>query len=406
MAAVTANRSNRSTSIRTSHVEEGFVDMDFGALPPEINSARMYSGPGSVPMLTAAEAWEALASELHSSAAAYRSVIAGLTVSGWQGPSSIMMADAIAPYVAWMHGTATAAEQTAARARTAAAAYQTAYAMTVPPPLITTNRGELASLVASNFFGQNSPAIAATEAAYDEMWAQDTAAMYGYASSSAAAARLAPFTDPPRTTEPAGLAAQTAAVTHTQSSAGPQVLSQLTNALHQLASPSTSANPLPTLTATDIFNDTVSSASGGASVSSSSFGGSSIATTNHAIAINAARDATQGIGPFLAGSTGPVPAPAPANLGSPAASAAMGRASLVGTLSVPQTWAATATPPVNPAALELPNASPGAAAPASNGMAPGTFGEALLGTLAGRGVSNVAAKLRATRVVPRSPAAG
>ncbi|WP_203115967.1 PPE domain-containing protein, partial [Mycobacterium canetti] len=25
--------------------------MDFGALPPEINSGRMYSGPGSGPML-------------------------------------------------------------------------------------------------------------------------------------------------------------------------------------------------------------------------------------------------------------------------------------------------------------------------------------------------------------------
>ena len=55
--------------------------MDFGALPPEINSARIYSGPGSGPMLTAADAWDTLASELNSSAAAYRSVIANLTVT-------------------------------------------------------------------------------------------------------------------------------------------------------------------------------------------------------------------------------------------------------------------------------------------------------------------------------------
>jgi PPE-repeat protein len=71
--------------------------MDFGAIPPEINSARMYSGPGSDPMLVAANAWQAQANELHSSAAVYRSVIAGLTVGGWQGTSSIMMADAVAP---------------------------------------------------------------------------------------------------------------------------------------------------------------------------------------------------------------------------------------------------------------------------------------------------------------------
>jgi len=34
--------------------------MDFGALPPDINSARMYAGPGSGPPLTAAAAWDGL----------------------------------------------------------------------------------------------------------------------------------------------------------------------------------------------------------------------------------------------------------------------------------------------------------------------------------------------------------
>lgn len=380
--------------------------MDFGALPPEINSARMYSGPGSGPMLAAAQAWDGLASELHSSAAAYRSVIAGLTVGGWQGSSSIRMADAVAPYVAWMHGTATQAEQSAAQARTAVGAYQSAYALTVPPPLIATNRSQLTSLVANNFFGQNSPAIAATEAAYNQMWAQDAAAMYGYASSSATASRLAPFTHPPQTTNPVGLEAQAITASQAQTSTSPHLLTQLPNALQQLSSPNAAADPASALSATDIFNDTISSASGAASISSSSFGGSSIATTNHAIAINAARDAAQGIGPFLATSASPLLSAAPANLGGPAISAVMGRASLVGTLSVPQTWAATATPPVNPAALALPSAGAAGASTASATMAPGMFGEALLGTLAGRGVSNVAARLRAKSVIPRSPAAG
>ena len=53
--------------------------------------------------------------------------------------------------------------------------------MTVPPPVIAANRTQLMSLTATNFFGQNTPAIAATEAQYSEMWAQDAAAMYGYA---------------------------------------------------------------------------------------------------------------------------------------------------------------------------------------------------------------------------------
>lgn len=346
--------------------------MDFGTLPPEINSARIYSGPGSGPMLAAASAWDQLAHELNSSAAAYRLVITGLTINGWQGPSSTMMATAIAPYVAWMHSTAAQAEQTAAGAMTAAGAYQTAYAMTVPPPLIEANRSLLMSLIASNFFGQNSPAIAATETAYDEMWAQDAAAMYGYASSSSTASRLTPFTDPPRTTNAAGVAAQTAA--------------------------------LAPLSPVDILTNTTATTSAIASTTSASFSGASIGVTNNAVAINAMRDEAQGIGPFLAGSAGPVTPTGLANADARLVSAGMGRASLVGTLSVPQTWAATATLPSSPAAA-LP-ATVGAAAPtASATMPPGMFGEALLGTLAGRGVSNIAGKMR-TSVIPRSPAAG
>src|ERR1700757_3537412 len=122
------------------------------------------------------------------------------------------MAAAVAPYVAWMSVTATQAEQTAMQARAAVAAYETAFVATVPPPIVAANRALLMSLIATNFLGQNTPAIAATEAHYAEMWAQDAAAMYGYAGSSASATRLTPFTAPAPTTSAAGVAAQSAAV--------------------------------------------------------------------------------------------------------------------------------------------------------------------------------------------------
>jgi PPE-repeat protein len=377
--------------------------MDFATLPPEINSARIYSGPGSGPLLAAAAAWDTLAGDLHSSAAAYRSVIATVTVDGWQGPSSIMMANAVAPYIAWMHSTATQAEHSAAQAKTAAAAYQCAFTGMVPPLLITANRTQLASLVASNFFGQNSPAIAAIEAEYEAMWAQDAQSMYSYAASSAAATQLTPFSQPPRTTNPAGEAAisQAANTTagHTQSATSAATLSQLPTA----AAPSAAPDPLD-FTPADIFGNSVDAGSAAASGVSSSLSGSSIATTNHAIAINAERDDFQGFGPFVAASQSPLPSVGPAYLGAPAVSAAMGRATLAGTLSVPQTWAATASPAVDPTAVTVPSA--GAATPASAGMPANIFGESLLGTMAGRGVSNVAAKLRTPSVIPRSPAAG
>ncbi len=186
--------------------------MDFGALPPEVNSARMYAGPGSGPMLAAASAWDGLAAELGSAASAYASVISGLAEGSWLGPGSAAMAAAAAPYAAWMNATAGQAEQTATQARAAAAAYEAAFAMTVPPPVIAANRSLLMSLVATNVLGQNTPAIAATEAHYAEMWAQDAGAMYGYAGSSAAASKVTPFTAPQQNTNPAGQAGQAAAV--------------------------------------------------------------------------------------------------------------------------------------------------------------------------------------------------
>src|SRR5580693_7473439 len=195
--------------------------IDYAVLPPEINSARMYSGPGSTPMLAAGVAWSQLAAEMRSAAASYSSVISGLTSGSWLGPTSASMAAAAAPYAAWMNTTATQAEQTAAQAQAAVSAYESAFSMTVSPVVIAANRAQLASLVATNVLGQNTPAIAATEAQYGEMWAQDAAAMYGYAGSSAAASQLTPFAAPQPTTSSAGLAGQAAAVAQaTGTSAG------------------------------------------------------------------------------------------------------------------------------------------------------------------------------------------
>ncbi|OBK34983.1 hypothetical protein A5658_10370 [Mycobacterium sp. 1245111.1] len=193
--------------------------MDFGALPPEVNSGRMYAGPGAGSMLAAAEAWSTLAAELQSLAAAAESVIGGLTDQSWHGPASTSMTAAVAPYLTWIRSTAPQLEQSAVQARAAAAAYEAAFAMTVPPPVIAANRAQLMALIATNFLGINTAAIMATEAHYGEMWAQDAAAMYGYAANSAAASVLTPITPPKSATNPAGSSAQNAAVAHAASSA-------------------------------------------------------------------------------------------------------------------------------------------------------------------------------------------
>jgi PPE-repeat protein len=210
--------------------------MFFAAFPPEINSGRMYAGAGSGPLLAAATAWDGLATELQSAATSYSSVISSLTSGPWLGPTSLTMAAAVSPYLTWMHNTAAQAAETANQAIAAASAYETAFAAHVPPAEIAANRTQLASLVSTNVFGQNNAAIAATEAQYGEMWAQDAIAMDTYAGSSAAATKLTPFTAAPQTTNAGGLASHAAAVaqaTSTSAGTGAQTLTYTGNPILQ-----------------------------------------------------------------------------------------------------------------------------------------------------------------------------
>ncbi len=160
---------------------------NFSVLAPEVNSVLLLDGPGSGPMLEAAAAWDGIGSELSSAAAAFGSQTADLTGQDWRGPASASMTSAAARYVGWLGEAAARAEQSAAQARSAAVAYEAALTTIVHPGLIAANRSQLVSLVLSNLFGQNAPAIAATEAEYEQMWAQDVAAMGGYHTGASAA---------------------------------------------------------------------------------------------------------------------------------------------------------------------------------------------------------------------------
>ncbi|ORC01222.1 hypothetical protein B1T48_07810, partial [Mycobacterium persicum] len=220
--------------------------MDFAALPPEINSGRMYAGAGAGPLLAAAAAWNGLALELNTTAASIESIVTLLTGEQWLGPASLSMAAAAQPYIAWLTYTGASAEHAGAQAMASAAAYEAAFAATVPPPIIAANRALLAALVATNFLGINTPAIMATEAHYMEMWAQDAMAMYAYAASSAGCGTLNPLTTPSQSTSPGGLAAQSAAVGQAAAAATvnqvglSSLITDLPNAVMSLASPITS----------------------------------------------------------------------------------------------------------------------------------------------------------------------
>ena len=78
--------------------------MSFMMFPPEVNSALMYSGAGSGPLMAAASAWDELAADLETTATSYQSVIAQLIGGPWLGPTSARMASATAPFIAWLQG--------------------------------------------------------------------------------------------------------------------------------------------------------------------------------------------------------------------------------------------------------------------------------------------------------------
>jgi PPE-repeat protein len=368
--------------------------VDFGALPPEINSGRMYAGAGSGPLLAAAAAWDGVASELSTAASFYRSTVLELAGGPWLGPSSRSMAAAVTPYVAWMDATASQAEQTANQARAAAAAYEAAFIAHVPPPLIAANRALLMSLVATNILGQNTPAIAATETQYAEMWAQDAAAMYGYAGASAQATTLTPFTSPAQDTNPSGTGAQAAAVasaTGTSTGTAQNTLSaalftQATGMLQSLAS-GAPTNPMamavsilnsPMINSYETLNNLIGGYTGGYTGMSFTAGG--------ALLLGAPMAAT-GMMKGLAAATAAAPPAAAASStttvsavpggalgGSTGATmvADMGRAPAVGGLSVPPSWG-TASPAIRLAATALPIAGLDGA-PEAGRAEPGWFG--------------------------------
>jgi PPE-repeat protein len=382
------------------------VMMDFGALPPEINSGRMYSGPGPGSILAAAGAWNGLAAELRSTASSYGSVISELSSQGWRGPASVAMTAAATPYAVWMNTTAAQAEQTAAQATAAAGAYEAAFAATVPPPMIAANRAQLATLVATNVLGQNTPAIAATEAHYTTMWAQDAAAMYGYAGSSAAATQLTPFSAPAQNTNPVGLVAQSTAVSQaTGTAAGSSTqstLAQLTaavpSALQNLASPgsATSTSGLGGIVGLLTGNGSGNSAldsfwnqwgpnaniwntifSSGFYMPSNTMG-AFMGLLGAGGAANAAGDvageAAGAASTAGAASSAASALPGVTGLGGlgPAVSAGLGRAATLGPLSVPPSWTAVA-PPVSPIGSALggtPLTAPPAVATGMPGFAP------------------------------------
>jgi PPE-repeat protein len=287
------------TQYAQSYSESSLI-ADFGSIPPETNSARMYAGPGPDSLLTAAAMWDALAADLYEAAGSHQAIASQVTES-WLGPASMAMTSATTPYLAWLHDTAAIAARTAQHARAAVAAYEAARAMTVPPWVVAANRAQLATMVAANALGLDTHAISATEARYREMWAQDSTAMYMYADTSANASHVTPFLPPP------GIVGEA----NVPRLRGRPTSSTIVDALRRLASPA---------------RITVDSVGGRAQMGASA--------TN---ALMSARALAKPVG-WTAPSASPALAPATGIASRIAVTAVAGKAAAVGALSAPRSW--------------------------------------------------------------------
>jgi PPE-repeat protein len=407
--------------------------MSFMMFPPEVNSSLMYSGAGSGPLMAAASAWGELAADLETTAASYQTVIAQLTGTTWLGPSSARMAAAAAPFVAWLESSSAQAAQTSAQAMLAAASYEGAFASTVPPAVIAANRALLAALVATNFLGQNTPAIAATEALYMEMWFQDGATMDTYATASQQAVVL-PQQTPAPTTSDGGVSADAAAATQSTAnsasgigSLGTDLESLLTNGLTNVLTNGLT-NVLgdlgvPTSLGTQLGSVLTSTGLGSAtdsilpvqgvyyatmmasmpakmliSMSNSMNASTAMQASNQAMLADVSQLVDAKMRLLMGGISAQM-----RSYGS-AVSAQLASSHRLGGLSIPNSWAQGA-PEMSRAAPVLPGNSVSPVTASAN-LPNSPFTQALMGALNGKGMGTQAAKTAPVKVETRSPAGG
>lgn len=165
------------------------------ALPPEVPSALLSSGPGPESLLAAAQAWSSL-SATYTEAADELTELLGAVQGAWDGPTAEAYVTAHAPYLAWLLNTAAKSAEAAATHTTAASAYTAALAAMPTLAELAANHAVHAALVATNFFGINTIPIALNEADYVRMWLQAAETMTTYQAAAETAVAAEPVTTP------------------------------------------------------------------------------------------------------------------------------------------------------------------------------------------------------------------
>jgi PPE-repeat protein len=231
------------------------------------------------------------------------------------------------------------------------------------------------SLVATNILGQNTPAIAAKESQYGEMWVQDIVAMEGYAGSSAAASNLTAITPPPPSANPAGLAAQS-------TSAASTAAADISTIVDTIIAIISNVDLVLTDVASSVSIAIGAVSLGVATASLAKMYGAGTTTDNPTA------DTQPNTSGELVSTRAPLRSPSSAGPGLGAVSASTGRAASLGALSVPPTWALS--PAIRQVASVLPTTGGTPIVVAGNADNP--YANLVLASLAGSSIAGLASR--------------
>lgn len=176
---------------------------DWGALPPEGNSAGFWFGPGSSSFVAAAENLIAVAAGLVANLGGQEAINAALATS-WPDPTGELAVLAKVPLMLWQAAAAGQIDAQAAVIHEVALAFESLKAATPTPMEVGENQVEHGVLQANNFLGMLTPAIGVNRANYSRMWVTAASNKYEYAAASMPIQGLPPLPPPPPATASGG----------------------------------------------------------------------------------------------------------------------------------------------------------------------------------------------------------